>query len=105
MNIYPNGKKIIFHTGWWHGNNAILIHLIQDSATIIVLGNKYNRAVYDSKKIANIFEPYFNTPEEEEDKSENIREALTTDEPPDSSQMNKLKFPKIHPAKRRHRRH
>ena len=105
MNIYPNGKKIIFHTGWWHGNNAILVHLIQDSATIIVLGNKYNRAVYESKKLANIFEPYFNTPEEEEDKSENMKEALTTDEAPDSLQMNKLKFPKIHPPVRRHKRH
>lgn len=65
MNIYPNGKKIIFHTGWWHGNNTILIRLIQDSATIIALGNKYNRGVYDSKKLANIFEPYFKTDEKE----------------------------------------
>ena len=34
-----DGKKIIFHTGWWHGNNSILVRLIEDSATIIVLGS------------------------------------------------------------------
>ena len=73
MNIYPNGKKIIFHNGWWHGNNTVLLRLIQDSATIIVLGNKYNRAIYDAKKLANIFTPYFITDEEE--KPDNINPA------------------------------
>ena len=66
MNIYPNGKKIIFHGGWWHGNNTMLMRLIQDSATIIILGNKYNRNVYQAKKMANIFSPYFETDEEEQ---------------------------------------
>lgn len=68
MNIYPNGSKIIFHGGWWHGNNTMLMRLIQDSATIIILGNKYNRNVYQAKKMANIFSPYFET--DEEDRSE-----------------------------------
>lgn len=63
MNIYPNGKKIIFHGGWWHGNNTMLMRLTQDSATIIILGNKYNRNVYQAKKLANIFSPYFETDE------------------------------------------
>ena len=74
MNIYPNGKKIIYHNGWWHGNNTVLIRLIQDSATIIVLGNKYNRSIYDAKKLANIFQPYFET--DEEDKSEGGKEQI-----------------------------
>jgi CubicO group peptidase (beta-lactamase class C family) len=65
MNIYPNGKKIIFHTGWWHGNNTILIRLLADTATIIAVGNKYNRNIYMSKNLVNIFEPYFKTAEEE----------------------------------------
>ncbi len=102
MNIYPDGKKIVFHTGWWHGNNSILIHLFQDSATIIVLGNKYNRAVYDAKKIVNIFEPYFNT--EEEEKNINSKESSVAEEIPDSAQINNLKLPKIHPAPRHRRR-
>ena len=73
MNIYPNGKKIIYHNGWWHGNNTVFIRLIQDSATIIVLGNKYNRAIYDAKKLANSFTPYFTIDEEE--KPDNLNEA------------------------------
>jgi CubicO group peptidase (beta-lactamase class C family) len=76
MNIYPNGKKIIFHGGWWHGNNTMLMRLMQDSATIIILGNKYNRNVYQAKKMANIFSPYFET--DEEDRSENGKEADVT---------------------------
>lgn len=70
MNVYPNGKKIIFHGGWWHGNNTMLMRLTQDSATIIILGNKYNRNVYQAKKMANIFSSYFET--DEEDRSENM---------------------------------
>ena len=56
MNVYPDGKKVVYHNGWWHGNNTVFIRLIQDSVTIIVLGNKYNRAIYESKKIAEIFD-------------------------------------------------
>ena len=72
MNIYPTGKKIIFHGGWWHGNNTMLMRLVQDSATIIILGNKYNRNVYQAKKLANTFSNYFEN--DEEDKSEDTKE-------------------------------
>jgi len=57
MNVYPDGKKVIYHNGWWHGNNAVFLRLIQDSATIIVLGNKYDRLIYKSKDMAKIFQP------------------------------------------------
>jgi CubicO group peptidase (beta-lactamase class C family) len=57
MNVYPDGRKIIYHNGWWHGNNTVFIRMIEDSVTIIVLGNKYNRSIYDAKKMAVFFEP------------------------------------------------
>ncbi len=57
MNVYPDGKKVIYHNGWWHGNNTVFIRMIEDSVTIIVLGNKYNRNIYQAKKMAEIFEP------------------------------------------------
>jgi CubicO group peptidase (beta-lactamase class C family) len=98
MNVYPNGKKIVFHTGWWHGNNSLLVHLVEDSATIIVLGNKFNRAIYDAKKLANMFQHYFDT--DEDDKLES-KETTSTDEPQDSTVVKKMKFPKAHPRKRR----
>lgn len=56
MNVYPDGRKVIYHNGWWHGNNTVFIRSIPDSVTIIVLGNKYNRNIYQAKKIAEIFE-------------------------------------------------
>ena len=63
---YPNNDKIIFHNGWWHGNNTVFARLIQDSATIIILGNKYNRNIYQAKKLFNAFGDY----ETEEDTDE-----------------------------------
>jgi len=54
----PSGKKIIYHNGWWHGNNTVFSRLPQDSTAIIVLGNKFNRSIYQAKKIAGIFDGY-----------------------------------------------
>ncbi len=69
MNIYGDEKKIIFHNGWWHGNNATFIRLLKEDATIIVLSNRFARSVYTSKILVNIFGPYFDVIEED---TENI---------------------------------
>jgi len=53
MTFEGNGKKIIYHNGWWHGNNAVFIRLLDEEMTIIVLGNKFNRRVYQTRKICN----------------------------------------------------
>jgi len=66
MNIYPNGKKVIFHNGWWHGNNASFIRLLDEDITIIVLGNRYNRGIYKVYKLINSFSNYFEILEVEE---------------------------------------
>jgi CubicO group peptidase (beta-lactamase class C family) len=66
MYEYPNEKKIIYHNGWWHGNNTVFARLIQDSATIIILGNKYNRRIYDAKKLYASFGNYNGTTEDDE---------------------------------------
>jgi CubicO group peptidase (beta-lactamase class C family) len=58
MKLYPNGIKILYHNGWWHGNNSCFQRLVRDSATIIVLGNKFNRNIYHCNKIANFFNSY-----------------------------------------------
>jgi CubicO group peptidase (beta-lactamase class C family) len=75
MNCYPNGNKMIFHNGWWHGNNAAFIRLLKDSATIIVTGNKQNRNIYHARDLTRIFGEYIG--EEEEEESANTK--LTTD--------------------------
>ncbi len=43
---YPDGVNVIYHNGWWHGNNTCFYRFIQDNFTIIVLGNKYNKNIY-----------------------------------------------------------
>ena len=76
MNIYPSGKKMIYHNGWWHGNNAAFIRLIQDSATIIVLGNKENHAIYHAKDLSNIFGNYFDDGGDDEAETRKSQEQL-----------------------------
>ena len=76
MNIYGEDKKIIFHTGWWHGNNAIFIRLLKEDATVIVLSNRFARSVYTSKILVNIFGNYFDAVEED---AENIVPAAIPD--------------------------
>jgi CubicO group peptidase (beta-lactamase class C family) len=66
MNSYPNGKKVIFHNGWWHGNNASFIRLPDEDATIIVLGNRFTYKVYKAYQLVNIFGDYFTVPEDVE---------------------------------------
>lgn len=62
---YPD-KTIPYHNGWWHGNNAVFTRLINDSATVIVLGNKFNSKIYKAKELANIFSQNPETLQEEE---------------------------------------
>ena len=47
----PGGGKIIYHNGWWHGNNTVFCRLIDDSATVIVLGNRYNERIYKARSV------------------------------------------------------
>jgi CubicO group peptidase (beta-lactamase class C family) len=55
MMDFPDGYKIVYHNGWWHGNNTVFYRFIQDNFTIIVLGNKYNNNIYrQARAIYNI---------------------------------------------------
>lgn len=51
----PNEEKLVYHNGWWHGNNTVFTRLINESATIIILGNKFNKSIYKGKEIASVF--------------------------------------------------
>ncbi|MBS1743672.1 MAG: beta-lactamase family protein [Bacteroidetes bacterium] len=77
MNIYPNGKKLIYHNGWWHGYNASFIRLLDEDATIIVMGNKFTKAIYKSKTLAPVFGANYVVGEEEENdnKTETVSPA------------------------------
>ena len=51
MFLYPT-EKVIFHNGYWHGNNAVFFRLLDEGYTIIVLGNKYDRYIYHVQPLA-----------------------------------------------------
>lgn len=57
MYTLPNDKKIIYHNGWWHGNNATFYRVVSDSITIIILGNKFNRNIYRVKPLIEALTP------------------------------------------------
>ena len=52
--IEPN-NTIVYHNGWWHGNNTVFTRLVKDSATLIILGNKFNKNIYAARKITSVF--------------------------------------------------
>jgi len=58
MMIFPNGKKLTFHNGWWHGSNAVFVHLLDEKVTIIAIGNKFSTSVYSAFQIASLFGDY-----------------------------------------------
>jgi CubicO group peptidase (beta-lactamase class C family) len=61
--MLPNAK-IVYHNGWWHGNNTVFARLVHDTATIIILSNKYNKAIYAGMKIGTVFANSTKTEEE-----------------------------------------
>ena len=63
MTLLGNGKKLLYHNGWWHGNNSVFIRLIDEQAVVIVLCNRFNRRVYSSKGICNLFGNYMQNEE------------------------------------------
>jgi len=46
---------VIYHNGWWHGNITVFTRLVSDTATLIILGNKFNKNIYGARQIANVF--------------------------------------------------
>lgn len=64
--LLPSGKKIVYHNGWWHGNNATFVRLPQDSAVIIVTGNRFNRNIYHARELARFLGDYGFDDDEEE---------------------------------------
>lgn len=72
MLLIPNGKKVIYHFGRWHGFNAAFARLPDEKVTIIILGNKFNKNIYSvARKAYNIFGDYEQTHDNRDDDAEN----------------------------------
>ncbi len=53
--VHPPEPTIVYHNGWWHGNNAVFKRLVADTATVIILGNKFNKNIYSAGKMSSVF--------------------------------------------------
>lgn len=80
MLMIPNGKKLIYHNGWWHGNRTVFLRMLDEDATIIALCNNDYKGVYSSKKLVDLFGDYRQGREnfDEEDPSDPSGAATTT---------------------------
>jgi CubicO group peptidase (beta-lactamase class C family) len=58
MLLIPNGKKLIYHNGWWHGNRTVFVRMLDEDATIIALSNNDYVPVYASKRLCDLFGDY-----------------------------------------------
>jgi CubicO group peptidase (beta-lactamase class C family) len=76
MLMMPNGKKVIYHFGRWHGFNAAFSRLTDEKATIIILGNKFTRNIYTAAtRSYDIFGSYMQRHNEEEEENEGVASA------------------------------
>jgi CubicO group peptidase (beta-lactamase class C family) len=74
--MIPNGKKVIYHNGRWHGFNAAFARLTDEKVTIIILGNKYNSNIYTAARHAyDLFGDYKQTHDRDDDEQEPHEQA------------------------------
>jgi CubicO group peptidase (beta-lactamase class C family) len=50
----PDGHYLVYHNGWWHGNNTVFYRNTVDTTTVIILSNRFNNAVYKIQPVWNI---------------------------------------------------
>lgn len=50
----PDSTWLVYHNGWWHGNNTVFFRNVRDTSSVIILSNKYNRSVYHVQPVFNI---------------------------------------------------
>lgn len=56
--IASNGKEFLYHDGWWAGNRALLIRLIDENVVIVVLSNNNFTTIKDIRKLCDLFGDY-----------------------------------------------
>jgi CubicO group peptidase (beta-lactamase class C family) len=55
MKLYPNGEKVLYHNGWWHGNTSSFITSKKDTVSIICLSNRYTNRTYETMKLVELY--------------------------------------------------
>ena len=90
LQILPNGKKVVYHFGKWHGSNAVFARLIDEKATIIILGNKFNSTIYDAGHLCyDIFGDYQQRKMSDPDEIDSLKTTLLKPPAPKSAKKTK----------------
>jgi len=90
LQLLPNGKKVVYHFGKWHGSNAVFARLIDERATIIILGNKFNRAIYDAGHLCyDIFGDYQQRKMPDVDEIDSLKTTMLKPQSAKQSKKNK----------------
>jgi CubicO group peptidase (beta-lactamase class C family) len=50
----PGGQYLVYHNGWWHGNNTVFFRNTQDTTSVIILSNRFNHYVYHIQPVLDI---------------------------------------------------
>lgn len=73
LQLLPNGKKVVYHFGKWHGFNAAFARLTDEKATIIILGNRFTRSIYGTAHLCyDIFGDYLQRGVKDEEESDSL---------------------------------
>ena len=75
MYLLKNGKKLVYHNGWWHGNRTAFYRLLDEDVTIIALCNNDAKKVYSVKEMADIFGDYMQKRDHDDDGDVTIRRS------------------------------
>ncbi len=90
LQLLPNGKKVVYHFGKWHGSNAVFARLIDEKVTIIILGNKFNRAIYDAGHLCyDIFGDYQQRKMPDPDEIDSLKTTMLKPQSSKQSKKNK----------------
>ena len=85
LQILPYGKKIVYHFGKWHGSNAVFTRLMDEKVAIIILGNRFNRAIYDAAHFSYAFFGDYHQPiSSDADEIDSLKTSLLIKQAPTS---------------------
>ncbi len=77
LQLLPNGKKVVYHFGKWHGCNAAFARLTDEKVTIIILGNRFTKSIYNRAQLCyDIFGEYMQTQVPESDEIDSLKQVL-----------------------------
>ena len=77
LQLLPNGKKVVYHFGKWHGSNAAFARLIDEKVTIIIIGNRFTSSIYNAAHLCyDIFGDYLQRQVAESDEMDSLKQTL-----------------------------